>query len=347
MNRTGFHARNEALLTQHFASIMPVGSLVSLEDHFVSSVCQQDEVAKTLAVHQFPGPILERVIEVGPQRIAVMDEGQVRLQVISHVPVTLDLASCKKTNDELYQYCEQHPSRFAGFATLPMGDPAVIVAELERCVRELGFVGALIPNHSNGAYYDGPDYLPMWRAAEKLEVPIYLHPCPPSSQQLPLFHGNYSEDVVFALATHAWDWHANCGLHFAKLYAAGLFDRCQDLKIILGHLGELVPFMLGRIERKLALTKDAKSWARSFKDAYAHNVWVTTSGMFDMESFRLVLNTTAIGKIMFSVDYPFESTEQSARFMEEIQQSGLVSEEDFSRIGYKNAEKLLGIQVTT
>ena len=324
---------------------MTIGPLLSLEDHFVSNVCQQDEVAETLALHQFPGPILQKVIEVGPTRIQVMDEGNVRLQVISHIPVVIDLDGCRKTNDQLAKAVTEHSPRFAAFATLPMGDTANIPQELERCITGLGFVGALIPNHANGTYYDAVEYLPMWQAAEKLNVPIYLHPCPPSSQQLPLFHGNYSEDVKFALSTHAWDWHANCGLHFARLYAAGLFERCPKLKIILGHLGEMLPFMLGRVERKLALTKDSKSWTKSFSNVYKDNAWVTTSGMFDIEPFKLVLATTAIDRIMFSVDYPFESTVVSRDFMEKVNQAKLVSDEDFARIAYKNAEKLLGVHV--
>ena len=167
-------------------------------------------------------PILQRVIEVGPHRIETMDEGGIRLQVVSHIPVVINLKECCQTNNQLLEAVKEYRPRFAAFATLPMDEPDSIPAELERCVTELGFVGALIPNHSNGIYYDGPEYFPMWKAAERLNVPIYLHPCPPSSQALPQFRGNYSEDVSFALSTHGWDWHANCGLHFVKLYAAGL-----------------------------------------------------------------------------------------------------------------------------
>lgn len=319
--------------------------LLSLEDHFVSSVCQQDDIAETLALHQFPGPILKRLIEIGPERLKTMEEGGVKLQVVSHIPVVIGLEECRATNDQLHQDVKQKPGRFAAFASLPMGEPRSIASELERCVKDLAAVGALIPNHANGVYYDGADYLPMWQAAERLKVPIYLHPCPPSSQALPLFHGNYSGDVEFAVGTHAWDWHTNCGLHFIKLYASGLFDRCPNLRIVLGHMGELLPFMLGRIERKLALTKDSKAWKKTFTQVYAQNVWVTTSGMFDIESLKLVLATTKIDRIMFSVDYPFESTLQSRDFMEEFRRTGLVSEEDYARIAYKNAEELLGLQV--
>lgn len=318
---------------------------ISLEDHFASKYCQQDDVAETLALHQFPGPILQKLVDVGPQRIKTMDEGDVRLQVVSHIPVTIDLAGCKQTNDQLFEHIKQHTPRFAGFAALPMSDPPRIAGELERCVQQLGFVGALIPNHADGVYYDGPEYLPMWQAAEKLDVPIYLHPCPPSSQTLPFFQGHYSGDVTFALSTHAWDWHANCGLHFVRLYAAGVFEQCPRLKIVLGHLGEMIPFMLGRVERKLALTKDAKAWKTSFTEVYARNIWVTTSGMFDMESFKLVLATTKLDRILFSVDYPFESTTASRDFMEAIWQSELLSEDEFSAIAYGNAEKLLRLRI--
>ena len=325
---------------------MAVGPLLSLEDHFVSSTCQQDDVAQTLQLHQFPPRILQRLVDVDSQRLEVMDEGNVRLQVVSLIPVCVGIKECRQTNDEIRKAVQKHPGRFAGFAALPMATPEEIAAELERCVKELGFVGALVPNHANGTYYDGPEYLPMWQAAERLDVPIYLHPCPPSSGMVPHFAGNYSDDVSFAISTHAWDWHANCGVHLIRLYASGLFDKCSKLKLILGHLGEMVPFMLGRIERKLALTRDAKSWKASFIQVYARNIWVTTSGMFDMESLKLVLATTKIERIMFSIDYPFESTIQSRDFMEQFQKSKLVSEDDFARIAYKNAEELLGVKIS-
>lgn len=320
-------------------------SFVSLEDHFVSKVCQQDDVAQKLALHQFPKHILDQLTDVGQQRIQVMDESQIRLQVVSHIPFVIDLEGVQATNDQLHDAVKQNKSRIAAFATLPMSDPASIPGELERCVRELGFVGALIPNHANGVYYDGAEFLPMWEMAEKLNVPIYLHPCPPSSQSLPLFHGNYSDDIVFALSTHAWDWHANCGLHFIRLYAAGLFERYPKLKIVLGHLGEMLPFMLGRIQRKLDITPDAKSWTSTVQEVYGHNVWITTSGMFDVEPFKLVLNTTNIDRIMFSVDYPFESTSQSVGFMQEIRRLGLVTEEELEKIAGTNAEALLNVQL--
>lgn len=319
--------------------------LLSLEDHFVSSVCQEDNVAKTLDLQQFPTNILQKLTEVGPYRIGEMKQGNVQLQVVSHIPVVISVDECKKTNDELHQRVESHHPKFAAFATLPMGDPAHIAAELERCVKDLGFAGALIPNHSNGRYYDGEEYLPMWQSAESLNVPIYLHPCPPSSQAVPYFQGNYTDDAAFAISTHAWDWHSSCGMHFVRLYSSGLFDKCSRLKLILGHLGEMVPFMLGRVERKLALTRDSKSWQHTFRDVYARNVWVTTSGMFDIEQFRLILSTTAMDRIMFSVDYPFESTVQSMDFMSSIKESGLVSEKDFAKIAYKNAEELLNVKV--
>ncbi|KAF2173948.1 hypothetical protein M409DRAFT_16218 [Zasmidium cellare ATCC 36951] len=287
--------------------------LLSLEDHFVSSICQQDEIASTISLHVFPKLILDKLLDVGPKRL-----------------------------DDMKSIKEHHP-RFAGFATFPMANPESIVDELERCVKDLNFAGALIPNSANGRYYDGPEYLAMWQAAEQLDVPIYLHPCPPSEEAKPKFRGNYSGNVAFAVGTHAWDWHSDYGAHFIRLFASGLFDRFPKLKIVLGHMGEMLPFMLGRIERKLALTKDSSSWRSTFRQVYAHNVWITTSGLYDIEVFKLVLAITSVGKIMFSVDYPFESSETSARFMREVQESHMVTEEELELIEHGNAEKLLGI----
>ena len=324
---------------------MTAAQFLSLEDHFVSSVCQQDEVTETLDLRQFPDAILHRLLDVGQLRREAMDAGRVGLQVVSHIPVVLDLKGCQQANDELNDHVKKGNSRFVAFAALPMAQPASISAELERCITERQFVGALIPNHADGTYYDGEDYITMWQTAERLGVPIYLHPCPPSAKTRSLFGGNYSAEVDYAIGTHAWDWHANCGMHFVRLYASGLFDRCPKLKIVLGHLGEMIPGMLGRVERKLALTKDKASWQTSFREVWKRNVWVTTSGMFDVAAFRLTLATTSIGRIMFSVDYPFESTNESVEFLEDLERTGVLTSEQLALIARTNAEGLLGVHI--
>ena len=316
---------------------------ISLEDHFVSSVCETEEVASTLDIKQFPPPVLSRLVDVGEQRIAAMESGQVGLQIVSHVPIVLSVENCRTANDELAERVRKSNSRLAAFATLPMGQPNKIAAELERCCRSLGFLGALVPNHADGVYYDGEDYRAFWAMAEKLQVPVYLHPCPPPRGWSELFSGNYSTDIDFAVSTHAWDWHANCGLHFVRLYASGLFDESPALKLVFDHLGELVPFMLGRIERKLALTKDSSSWKSSVQQVWARNVWVTTSGMFDVEAFELTRKVTALDRIMFSVDYPFESTVQSTTFMHDLQSAGVLSSSEMAQVAYGTAQKLLRI----
>lgn len=261
--------------------------LLSLEDHFVSSICQQDEIASTLSLDVFPKLILDKLLDVGPKRLDDMKSSNICLQVVSHIPVALGVDACKHTNDQHYDAVKEYHPCFAGFATLPMAKPESIVDELERCVKNLNFVGALTPNSAHGRYYDGPEYLAMWQAAEQLDVPIYLHPCPPSEQAKPKFRGNYSGDVAFAIGTHAWDWHSDCGAHFIRLFASGLFDRFPKLKIVLGHMGEMLPFMLGRIERKLALTKDSSTWRSTFRQVYARNVWVTTNGLTISKSSSL------------------------------------------------------------
>ena len=324
---------------------MNIPPLLSVGDHYVSSPCQRQEVAEALALPMFPDSVRQKLFEVGPRRIETMDEGNVRLQVLSQFPVVIGADDCKQTNDELRQDIERSSGRLAGFAALPMAEPSCITAELERCVNELGFAGAVIPNDADGIYYDGPEYLPMWEAAERLDVPIFLQSCPQSSQVALYFGGNYSEDVAFALSTHAWGGHASCALHFIRIYAAGIFDRLPKLKLILGHLGETLPFMLDRIDRKLALTPDSKLWKTSIRVAFARNVWITTGGMFDMDVLKLVLAKTSVDKLMFSVSYPFESTLQSVQFMETIKRSGLVSEEDFHKIAYGNAERLLRVNL--
>ena len=204
--------------------------LISLEDHFLSVACQEDNGAKSLNLHQYPPEVVRNFTEVGPIRIKHMDEGDITLQVVSHGPFIGDINVCRGANQQLRAAVENHPARLAGFAMLPMAEPDNIAAELERTVKQFGFVGALIPNHAHGIYYDGSDYYPMFEKAQQLDVPIYLHPCPASAARLSQFQGNYSQEAAFSMSTHVWDWHADTAVHVIRLYAAGIIRSLSESK---------------------------------------------------------------------------------------------------------------------
>jgi predicted TIM-barrel fold metal-dependent hydrolase len=316
--------------------------LITLEEHFLAEgigrAGSSEEQFKWV-----PG-LLEKLEDLDALRLHDMDEGQITLQVISHGPGlgTAGIKPVAAANDQLAQAVRMHPTRLAGLAALPTADPSAVEAELRRCVQDLGLRGALIDNHADGVFYDGPAYRPMFGAAQALDVPIYLHPTWPDAQLQPRYEGNYSAGVTKSLGGGGFGWHVDTGLHVLKLFAAGVFDEFPKLKLVVGHMGETLPFMLERIEHL------STRWGprnRSFRTVYDENIWLTTSGCWSVNPLANILRNTSIDRIMYSVDYPFVSNQDGLRFMHELESSGLVDDEGFRKIGYKNAEVLLGIRV--
>ncbi|KIX92994.1 uncharacterized protein Z520_11267 [Fonsecaea multimorphosa CBS 102226] len=291
-----------------------------------------------------PG-IKEQLLDVGPGRIETMDEGNITLQVLSHLPVSpkLDYHQSRAVNNKIAEAVKAHPSRFAGFATLPVGDPTRCPEELTRAVKELGFLGALIEGHTDdNAYYDGYDYLPMWQTAQDLDVPIYLHPTWPTDVSLvSQFQGNFPPLHSNFLSSFIFGWHSDTAIHILRLFASGLFDRLPRLKLIIGHMGETLPFMLERIATITSL------WGleRNFTSVWQENIWITTSGSWSLNPMACILRNTALDHVLFSVDYPFSSNMGAQRFFRELAESGLVDDAQLDAIAYKNAERLLGITV--
>ncbi|KAK9235943.1 hypothetical protein V1525DRAFT_239848 [Lipomyces kononenkoae] len=311
---------------------------ITLEEHYVSSA------SKDLphdAFANFPREIMDKLECVNEKRIREMDSGEVSLQVISHGPLDAPLSVCIKANDELALAVSKNPNRFAGFAMLPMCEPIAAAEELARCVNDLGFVGTLIDNHLDGQFYDDECFWPVFEKAQELDVPIYLHPTFATEDMLKHYKGNYSDETAVALSAFGWGWHVETGLHILRLYISGLFDRFPRLKIIIGHMGELLPFQLNRI------FPQAGRWAkheRSFKEVWESNIWVTTSGMFSLAPLSCLLRTTSIEHVLYSVDYPFSTNERGKEFVEEIRKSGLMTEGELEMFAFKNAEKLLKVK---
>ncbi|TKA83656.1 hypothetical protein B0A55_00441 [Friedmanniomyces simplex] len=246
-----------------------------------------------------------------------------------------------QANDELAAACDQHPKRFAGFAILPMLDPPAAAAELERSVRTHGFLGALVNNTTDGIFYDDEKYWPTFERAAQLDVPIYLHPSFPSEEMAEHYTGNYSDRAAFMLSIAGWGWHTETGLHVLRLFASGLFDKYPKLKIIIGHMGEMLPFAIDRI---LPMSKVWGPKERDLKTVWDENLWHTTSGYFSLAPLSCLLRTCRVERIMYSVDYPFSMNDKGLNFVKEIQESGLVDEEQLEMICYRNAEKLLGVK---
>lgn len=319
-----------------------VSPLIALEEHFFSTgVLETLEDAYSEQFKHVPG-LRDKLADLDELRLSDMDKGKVSLQVISHAcsPGAPTPKICQEGNDQLAAACRKHPDRFAGFAVLPMADPEESARELERTVK-YGFVGALIDNHVNGTYYDGSEYDTLWQKAQDLDVPIYLHPTWPSDNMTQQYTGNFSAGASRSLGASGWGWHTETGLHILRLYAAGLFDKFPRLKIIIGHMGEMLPFQLQRICNLSVRWGDHK---RKLKQVWEENIWITTSGVWSLDPMRCILGNTKIDHILFSVDYPLEKNENGLKWMEDLEQSGLVTEEQLDMIAYKNAEALLKIK---
>ncbi|KAK1753413.1 hypothetical protein QBC47DRAFT_42789 [Echria macrotheca] len=318
--------------------------LIALEEHFFSSAGPNDmKKSYSEQLKHVPG-VYDKLRDLGPQRLADMNAGRISLQIVSHAPGLHDPLACRAANDELAAAVSderQRDGRLAGFAVAPMGHPEEAAAELNRAVTELGFVGALVDNHYNGKFYDGPEYDVWWEVAEKLDVPVYIHPTWPSDEMALQYQGNYSESAARSIGSSGMGWHTETGTHILRLFASGLFDRRPRLKIIIGHMGETLPFMLERIE---VLSKRWGKFERDFRTVYDENIWITTSGVWSINPLRCILENTKLDHILYSVDYPFQSNAVGLEWMRALEQSGLVDEQQLNAIAFGNAEKLFGIK---
>lgn len=317
--------------------------LITLEEHFVSShlLPYLSEIYSEQLRH-LPD-VKAKLLDVGCTRLQDMDRNGISFQIVSHAPGagTLPPELCREANNQLSNLIKTSHSRFAGFAVLPMFVPKDAAVELRRSVRELGFLGALVDNHVNGKHYDAEEYWPIFEAAEDLDVPIYLHPHYAAGSQKVMYEGNFSLGAEKGLGSSCFGWHQDCGLHVLKLFAAGIFDRYPKLKIIIGHFGEMLPFMLERIE------KLCHRWGkreRSFRQVWDTNLWITTSGVWSLAPLACILRNTRIERILYSVDYPFERNENGLKWIEELQQSDMVTAEQLEMIAYRNAESLFGVK---
>ncbi|KAI8627917.1 hypothetical protein F5Y19DRAFT_440387 [Xylariaceae sp. FL1651] len=313
--------------------------LITIEEAFLSSAANERLPDRDRGM--LGGLIGDMLLDTDTHRLKSMNENRVSLQVISHVPGALSLDICAAANDQAAEAVKANPARFAAFANLPVADPAACATELRRCVKELGFVGALIDNRADSTYYDGDEYLPLWQMAQELDVPIYLHPTLPSEEQKRAsYTGNFSEVAATCIGAFAWGWHSDVAVHILRLYAAGVFDKFPRLKVVIGHFGEMLPFMLQRVSRI------AGRWGRDrgFKEVYDENIWITTSGVWSLDPMATILRNTKIDHILFSIDYPFAKNEDGVEFIKNLEESGLVTQEQLEYIAYKNAEGLLKVK---
>ncbi len=283
--------------------------------------------------------LMERLLDIGKGRIAEMDKNGIDLQVLSMAgPGVEELdakdaaALARSVNNELAEAMQAYPGRFVGLATVAYGDPLGAADELERAVTKLGFKGAKVNSHVRGEYLDQRKYWPFWERAERLGVPVMLHPKDPPAGMLSAL------DTYPGLTQAAWGFALDAGSHALRLIASGLFDAHPKLKIILGHLGEAIPFWMARVDNHWV--RSPGSLIKKLPSEYfRQNFVVTTSGMFQHPQFQCTYQILGADQICFAVDYPYESMPDGSKFIDEVK----IAEADRHKICHANAEALLGL----
>jgi predicted TIM-barrel fold metal-dependent hydrolase len=244
------------------------------------------------------------------------------------------LSMSRELNDILAAAVSEHPDRFGGFAVLPTLDAAAAADELERTVSEFGFKGALISGHTRGRFLDDRAFWPIFERAEALGVPIYLHPTRPPPQVAEAYYSGLPDRVGNALALAGWGWHCETGLHALRLVLGGVFDRYPRLRVIIGHMGENIPFSLARADEVLTPFANLE---RRVGDYFHENFYITTSGYFTFPPLLCALMVLGADRIIFSVDYPYSDNVEARAFLD----SAPISDADREKIAHGNVERLL------
>ena len=295
--------------------------VITLEEHFVT-----EGFLRAAEPHVGGGGPLAQMrtnlLDLGDGRIRAMDEGGLDVQVLSLAAIGWDeLAATEQTrlareiNDELHAAVRAHPDRLQGFATLGLKEPEKAAEEFERAVQELGFRGALLDGTTDGKFYDLPEFAPIWETAVRLDVPVYLHPAPPPKAVKEVYFAGLPAGVGQMLSIAGWGWHAETGLHLLRLISTGLFERLPTLRLIVGHMGEGVPYALARSSAALS---PAAGLPLTVAEYMKRNVWVTTSGYFTAEPWRCAREVLGADRVLYSVDYPFSPTTKGRDFVEVI-----------------------------
>jgi predicted TIM-barrel fold metal-dependent hydrolase len=287
--------------------------------------------------------IVGKIINVDESRIKEMDQAGIDVQVLSlfspgveELDGSIAVNIARETNNYIANAIQKHPTRFAGFATLPTPVPETAAYELERMVKDYDFKGGIINGHSKGRYLDDEFFWPILERAEALKVPIYLHPTlPPQPVIEASYTGNFTPEVATILARNAWGWHIETATHILRIILSGAFDQYPNLQFIIGHMGEGLPFMLPRIDG--SLPKEVSKLEKSVAEYLRENIHYTFSGLNYTQTFLDLFLEVGADRIMFSTDYPFIPMEETRTFLDQLP----VSTADKEKIAHINAEQLL------
>lgn len=318
---------------------------IAIEEHFVPAGLEELISNPGWPEHAWR-KVLGELTDVSGERLERMDRCGIEMAVLSlgadGIQARLDVADAVgkavASNDALAEIVALRPDRFGGFAALPMQNPIAAADELQRAVEQLGFCGALVNGFSNRAdasraqYYDAEAYLPFWERVAALGVPVYLHPRNPLLGQRLIYEGREE------LLGPTWAFAVETGTHALRLITSGLFDRFPGVNVILGHLGEFVPFAINRLEQRLGRRADV-SLSRSPTQCVHENFYVTTSGNYHTASLLGVLLEMGADRVLFAADYPFEAMHEASDWLDDVP----ISDADRRKIASDNAKRLLAL----
>jgi predicted TIM-barrel fold metal-dependent hydrolase len=304
--------------------------IVALEEHYFDADWNAYADAPRHTARP-DSPFLRRISDLDQLRLKEMDEAGIDLQVISHAPpgaqgvkAEAAVSWAHRANDRLYAAIQRHPTRFAGFAAG--------ADELERAVTELGFKGAMINSLTEGPFLDDRRYWPIFERAQALDVPIYLHPADPNPAIMSAYYRGYAEThPMFVRA--GWGFMVETGTQAMRLILSGIFDVYPDLKIVLGHLGETIPYQIARIDE--ALSRDTPM--KNFREVFSRHFYVTTSGFFSTPAVQCCIDEIGIDRILFSIDWPYASNKAGVEWLK----SSRLADDEKAAIFSGNAKRLL------
>jgi predicted TIM-barrel fold metal-dependent hydrolase len=289
------------------------------------------------------GPLLA---DITGDRLKTMDENGISVQVLSVTGLGANLldaetspAFAKDYNDLLAEKIAGHPDRFKAFAHLPTTNPEAAADELERTVKSYGFVGPLINGLTNNEFLDHPRYAPIFEKAQALDVPIYLHPGLPPDEVFEAYYTGLPKISGDILSIAGWGWHSETALHTLRLIVSGTLDKYPRLKLIIGHMGEMLPMMMARCNHAFK-PGEAGENQRSLIDTLHQQVYITTSGLFTLPPLQVAVDTFGIDNVMFSIDYPFSTNEQGRQYLDSMK----LPAGGLEKIAHGNADRILKLK---
>jgi predicted TIM-barrel fold metal-dependent hydrolase len=309
--------------------------VIAIEEHY-----WDPEMAKHFPLGESKSHVSGLLTELGDVRLRAMDEAGIDVQVLSHgAPAAQKLPTesadelTRRVNDRLAKACAQYPDRFAAFAALPTPVPEKAARELERCVKDLKFKGAMIHGLTNGLFIDDKRFWPIFEVAEKLDVPIYLHPSVPLAEVTKYYYDDYAREFPTVIRP-AWGFTVETATAAIRLVLSRALEKYPKLQIILGHFGETLPFLLWRIDQ--ALSRPGQD-SLSFRKLFSEHFHVTTSGFFSTPALTCTMLELGIDRIMFAVDYPYVLNKDGTNWVKDLQ----LSIDDKRKLVGENARRLL------